>query len=247
MSIQLLVVKGHFKNKGKKRYIIEKSCISLKELSLYYHSKGVLFMYDKSVKIITKTIAKRSMRFDYPSIVCMKDHAVQQRINMLISAEINRMLADTAGCEAMPESQITGWYEIKTNTNMVLSLSLVMYYYCGGAHGMTIIKSMTFNTDTGILYKLEDQFVPGSNYIQRINEIITGQITQRDMSYSINFTGISSDQDYYIADKTIVIYFQLYEILCYAAGFQYFPISLYELGEVIKQGTPAELMMNYSY
>ena len=66
-------------------------------------------MYDKSVKIITKTIAKRSMRFDYPSIVCMKDHAVQQRINMLISAEINRMLADTAGCEAMPESQITGY------------------------------------------------------------------------------------------------------------------------------------------
>ena len=56
----------------------------------------------------------------------------------------------------------------------------------------------------------------------RINEIITGQITQRDMSYSIDFTGISSDQDYYIADKTIVIYFQLYEILCYAARLSIF-------------------------
>jgi hypothetical protein len=204
-------------------------------------------MSDKAVKIITKAIKKPNMKFEYPSIVCMKDRAVQQRINMLISAEINRMLADTAGCETIPESQITGWYELKTNTNSVLSLSLVLYYYCGGAHGMTVISSMTFNTDTGILYNLDDQFIPGSSYMQKINEIITGQIAQRDICYSVEFTGIRLDQDYYISDKTIVIYFQLYEISCYAAGFQYFPISLYDLSEFIKQGTPAELMMNYSY
>lgn len=199
------------------------------------------------VKVITKTIVKPGMKFEYPAVACLKNYSVQQRINLLISAEINRMLADTAYCETVPDSMISGWYEIKTNINSVLSLSQILYYYCGGAHGMTINRSMTFNTDTSILYELKDLFIPGSSYMQKINDIINKQIIDRGLSESVDFKGISSNQDYYIAQKSLVVYFQLYEITNYAAGFLYFPISIYELGDIVRKGAPLDLMLNYPY
>ena len=57
------------------------------------------------------------------------------------------------------------------------------------------------------------------------------------------FTTIRPEQDYYIADKALVIYFQLYELTPYAYGFPYFPISVYEIQDIIDENGPLGRML----
>ncbi len=55
---------------------------------------------------------------------------------------------------------------------------------------------------------------------------------------------VSSNQDYYIADKALVLFYQLYEITPYYVGIPMFPISVYELEDIIREGTPLERMLS---
>ena len=60
-----------------------------------------------------------------------------------------------------------GEFEIKNNQRQVLSLSLSNYtYHYHAAHGMTYIKSLTFDLQKEKQCKLKDLFKPGSNYIE---------------------------------------------------------------------------------
>ena len=74
---------------------------------------------------------------------------------------------------------------------------------------------------------------PGSDYVKVISRLVKEQIEQRDIQLLNEFTEIRQDQDFYIADKTLVIYFQLYEITPYVVGFPMFPISVFDLAEII--------------
>ncbi|MGI6066429.1 MAG: RsiV family protein, partial [Bacillota bacterium] len=95
----------------------------------------------------------------------------------------------------------------------------------------------------GRLYQLQDLFKPGADYVARLSEIIGIQIERRNIPILGEFTGIRPDQDFYIADKALVIYFQLYEITPYAYGFPYFPISVYEIQDIIDEEGPLGKMM----
>jgi hypothetical protein len=111
-------------------------------------------------------------------------------------------------------------------------------YHYHAAHGMTVIKSLTFDLQKGKLVALKDLFKPGSGYVKRISELIKVQIKERNIPLLVDFTAIKPDQDFYIADKALVVYFQLYEITPYAYGFPMFPISVYDLQDIIDENGP---------
>jgi len=142
-----------------------------------------------------------------------------------------------------PQTTVTALYELKNNQRRILSLSLINYAFSGGAHGLTIIKSPTFNVETGKVYELKELFKPGADYVKRLSEIIKVRIKERDIPLLVDFKSIRPDQDYYIADKCLVIYFQLYEITPYVYGFPYFPISVYEIQDIIDENGPLGVMM----
>lgn len=81
-------------------------------------------------------------------------------------------------------------------------------------------------------------FKPGSDYVKRLSALIQEQIKVRDIQLLNEFTAIRPDQDFYLADKSIVIYFQLYELTAYVYGFPMFPISVYELQDIIDENGP---------
>jgi len=87
-------------------------------------------------------------------------------------------------------------------------------------------KSLTFDISTGKEYRLEELFKPGSDYVGTLSKIIERQIKEREIPILGEFKGIRPNQDYYIADKALVIYFQLYEITPYAFGFPCFYIRV---------------------
>ncbi len=208
--------------------------------------------YVPALQIITQRITlQRNSYIDYPVVVGMANIAVQAKINRAILFMVNKLYSDQVsqllnqGYPQIPPMDIVGWYEIKTNERGVLSLSIGNYTMAyPAAHGWTIIKSLTFEIQTGEIYQLYDLFKPDSNYMNVLSDLISAQIKARNISLISPYPGIKPyNQDYYIADKALVIYYQLVEFTPYVYGFPMFPISVYEIQDLIKPDTPLEKMV----
>jgi hypothetical protein len=201
-------------------------------------------MANMQLPVLVNTQRVKEPRLDlyYPVVHGLKSIAVQRRINYAIQNLVKKMLSDQ-GYYSNPRTQVTASYEVKTNERGVLSLSLNNYAFAGGAHGMTIIKSLTFDVSTGRIYSLADLFKPGSDYQRVLSAIIEKQIKEREIPVINEFTGIKPDQDYYIADKVLVVYFQLYDLTPYAYGFPEFPITVYQVEDIVDENGPLGRMI----
>ncbi|USK39429.1 DUF3298 and DUF4163 domain-containing protein [Cytobacillus firmus] len=175
----------------------------------------------------------------YPRVSGMQNKQLQEFINNNILRQTQQLINEQTGNMDTTVVDLYGYYEIKNNQRDVLSLSLSNYvYHYHAAHGMTVIKSLTFDLQKGKQAALKDLFKPGSDYVKRISDLIAVQIKERDIPLLVDFTEIKPDQDFYIADKALVVYFQLYEITPYAYGFPMFPISVYDLQDIIDENGP---------
>ncbi|MFZ5352287.1 MAG: DUF3298 and DUF4163 domain-containing protein [Bacillota bacterium] len=192
--------------------------------------------YIKSpVQILTRKIISKdeALKIDYPVIIGMEDKSVMEKMNKKIK-ELVYELIKQQGYYEQENMTMNGWYEIKTNERGVLSISIGNYAYpYHAAHGMTVIKSLNFNISTGKNFELYELFKPNSNFVKEISEMIELQIKERGITLLDTFKGISPNQDYYIADKCLVVYFQLYEIAAYVYGILDFPISIYSIQNII--------------
>jgi Protein of unknown function (DUF3298)/Deacetylase PdaC len=200
------------------------------------------------VSIVSKKLPHASPKVTvyYPVVVHLANAHAQSKINHAIVTTLNNILVEQSYYK--PELvELLAYFELKTNQRGLLSLNLIVYSFTGGAHGMTIIKSLTFDTKTGQQYELKDLFKPGSDYVKQLSDIIR----QRIKDWNIDlldppFKEIRSDQDFYIADTTLVIYFQLYEISAYVWGFPYFPIPILDLADIINPDGPLDRMMAFT-
>lgn len=192
------------------------------------------------VHIQTKEISSGSKKtVYYPQVADLDDPSWQQQINQVIVQQTQGLIDEQNG--NMPETvvEMLGYYEIKNNQRQVLSLQQTSYaYHDRAAHGMTFIKSLTFDMKAQKICMLKDLFKPGSRYMKRLNDLIREQIKERRIDLISKFNGIRSDQDFYLADRALVIYFQLYEFTPYVFGFPMFPISVYDLTDLIAEEGP---------
>lgn len=203
---------------------------------------------DLPVSITTKRLphASKDVKVYYPVVTQLPNTNVQSTINHAIITALNKILVEQSFYDK-DLVELLAYYELKNNQRGILSLNLIVYSFTGGAHGMTIIKSLTFDTKTGKQYELKDLFKTGSQYEKKLSDIITKRIKDWniDLLYP-PFKGIRSDQDFYIADTSLIIYFQLYEITPYYWGFPYFPIPILDLADIIKPDGPLDRMMAFT-
>lgn len=199
------------------------------------------------VLIYTKKVPHVSPRVNvyYPFVYHLKNSHVQWKINRDITNAFNQLLIDQNYYEPSLQ-EMNAYFEIKTNERNILSLNLIVYSFTGGAHGMTKIKSLTFDTRTGKQYTLNELFKANSNYVKKLSEIIGQKIQDWNIDLLDEFTGIKSDQDFYIADTSLVIYFQLYEITPYVYGFPYFPIPILDIAPIINPNGPLDRLMSFT-
>ena len=201
---------------------------------------------DFPVSILTKHLPhpSKEVKIYYPLVTGLQDHKVQSKINHAIINTLNKQLVESSFYK--PELvELIATFEIKNNQRGILSLNLIVYSYTGGAHGMTYVRSLTFDTKTGKQYDLKELFKPGSDYQKKISDSIRVKIKEWDISVLEPFKGIQSNQDFYIADTSIVVYFQLYELSPYSQGFPYFPIPILDLKDIIKDKGPLDKMMTF--
>jgi|SRR5699024_2252026 len=189
------------------------------------------------VSLQTNHVKEGNKDIYFPQVIHLKDKHVERKINQSIINLLHSLITWQKEQQGTNEfTEIIGQYEIKTNERHILSLNLTNYAYAEGfAHGLTVIKSLTFDTNTGNVYQLSDLFAPNSNYIQILSRKVAAQIKERQIPLLNSFNQIHPNQDFYLADKSIVLYFQLYEITPYYIGLPMFPISIYELEDIAKK------------
>lgn len=192
--------------------------VSIKTVEIYSNSKKRVF---------------------YPQVTGMQNQVLQKSINNTIAHQTQQLIDQQVGNMPTTVEEMLGSFEIKNNQREVLSLTLSNYtYHYHAAHGLTILKSLTFDLRKGKPVELKDLFKTGSNYVNKLSSLIQTQIKQRDIFLLNGFTSIRPDQDFYIADKALVIYFQLYEITPYVFGFPMFPISVYDIQDLVEENGP---------
>lgn len=180
----------------------------------------------------------------YPIVTNLADQRLEKKINDEIITTLNTMLIEQ-GFYNENLIEMIGHYEIKTNERGILSLSLLVYSFTGGAHGLTIINSLTFDVNTGKKFTLKDLFQQDSDYVKVLSEIISKKMKEWDVPLLEEFNEIKANQDFYLADHNLVIYFQLYELTPYAYGFPYFPIALKEIESIIRPDSPLDKLIPF--
>jgi hypothetical protein len=176
-----------------------------------------------------------------PVVSGLYNPAAQNEINKALRIAASELVGDHGSLDD-PRAEMKGWFEIKTNEKGILSLSLYNYAYTGGAHGITLQHSYTFDITSGKSYTLAELFKPGSGYVKRLSDLVRSQIESRQIATLEPFRTILPNQPFYIADRALVIYFALYELTPYAFGFPYFPISVYDLADIINPSGPLAVM-----
>ena len=196
------------------------------------------------VQVEPRRMVMHNLDVLYPFITSGTNaHAIQQ-MNQQIMNLVKRLIIEQGYYQNPQKTQVYGYFEMKNNQRGVLSLNIINYTYVyHAAHGMTITKSLTFDIQTGRIYELKDLFKPGSDYTKVLSEIVQKQIKEREIPVIEEFKGIKPDQDYYIADKALVVYYQLYELAPYAYGFPMFVISVYEVDDIVKEDGPFGVMI----
>lgn len=130
-------------------------------------------------------------------------------------------------------------FEVKKNSDDMLSIMVKYYKYSGGAHGY--YEDITYNIDikSGKILVLNDLFKEKSNYKKVIDNEIRKQIEdlgKKDPETKgvYQFEGIKDTQKFYIQDNNLIIYFDLYEIAPYAAGIPEYLININTISHIIK-------------
>lgn len=130
-------------------------------------------------------------------------------------------------------------YEVTYNQNCALSLYFDQYEYTGGAHGLTVRSSDNWNLKRSREIKLNEVIVGQINPKVFIIENVLRQIDQskkeEDFLYFDDYDKLVREnlknQDFYLSDDGVVIYFQQYAIAPYASGLRTFLIP-YSLADV---------------
>ena len=202
--------------------------------------------FDLPVQIVTHPVRMESPKIDlvYPQVTGLANPAAQSAINLDIVTEF-ALLLQQLGYGNQNLVEMTGYYEVKTNERDVLSLLLVVYSFTGGAHGLTLAKGLTFDVRTGKRYRLGDLFKPDSGYTEVLSGMIGGLIKEWEVPVLEPFESISPGQDFYMADHSLTVFFQLYELTPYVYGFPYFPIPLKSLESIIADSGPASSLLPF--
>src|SRR5690625_4354737 len=124
------------------------------------------------VSMQTMMIKQGETTIYYPQVIGLQNMNAQQSINYAIDQLVQYLIQQQhqqQGADSFTE--MIGTFEIKTNERDILSLSLSNYAYAyQHAHGLTVMKSLTFNVQTGKQYTLEDLFKPKSNYVDVLSK-----------------------------------------------------------------------------
>ena len=166
-----------------------------------------------SVTIIKQKLIPQKFTIEYPFIPNGNNDKVLLKVNNYIIDEVSKLFKSQV---LLPENvdfyEVLGTYEVTVNKNDILSILFNMYTYINkAAHGVTAYSSLTVNTKTGVVYSFNDLFNSKINYVPIINEIAKQYIKDNNIQLISEYNGVTPNQQYYLTEKELILYYQPYE------------------------------------
>ena len=183
--------------------------------------------------------AEPNTKLYYPQVTHLPDQVKRKINNVIFQAVEDLYEQQFIEQQATDFAEALGTYEVKLNERHLLSITLSNYSIAPqAANGLTMMDALTFDTKTGKTYTLSDLFQPNSNYVEILSKMIQKQITDRNIPTIDSFTKISPTQSFYITDKCLILFFQALDFTPHYVGIPVFPISIFELEEIINDEGP---------
>jgi hypothetical protein len=187
------------------------------------------------VTVLKKAIHTKVLDLEFPQLQGLPDRNIEKILNQRLRKEI-----DSFAAKYRQQTGVTAdaQYTVKRNRHGLLSILFNMVvYHEGAAHPLPMETALTMNLNTGKIYQLADLFKPKSPWRKLVNASINRQIAQRgaqgDLTLLTPFPGVKNNQDFYIEDDNLVVFFQVYEYTPYVDGFPEFHMPLKRLKDIL--------------
>lgn len=162
------------------------------------------------------------------------EYKINQKIIDLVNNTIKIQYTEYEDIEFM-----SGGYSVQLNDIGVLSLLFDNFIFSkGDIHGIAILKSLNINLKNGKIYKFDGLFDKNVDFKERINFIIKNIIKEEKIYLLREFKSINENQDFYLTNSSLVVYFQLYEYTPYSYGFLKISIPYEEIKDIINPKGP---------
>jgi hypothetical protein len=126
--------------------------------------------------------------------------------------------------------------------NLVSMKFQIMTYFQGAAHPGTRLRTVNYDLEAGSDVRLEQLFLPGSDYLERITNYCIAQLSSRNIGFEAFANGAQPLPENYgnwnITADGLLITFDEYQVAAYAAGPQEVNVPYAELQPVIDPHGP---------
>lgn len=163
--------------------------------------------------------------------------AVEQIVKSAIYDFRDELIGEAATSTPIPEIAdfesfaLMGFYTFYTRDQLVSIRFEIATYAAGAAHPLTVYRSLTFDLVSGKVVELADLFKPDSAYLQFISDYATADLKAHDLLMFPE--GALPTADNYavwnLASSGVMITFNVYQVMPYAAGPQIVTIPYEEL------------------
>ncbi|MCF6137305.1 RsiV family protein [Pseudalkalibacillus berkeleyi] len=203
-------------------------------------------MYNKykPVKVITINKEQDYVKLSYPKLVGMKDRKVEEQINQQIRYLVGELVQEGSQPNV---TTVDIRYKTEVNRNGVYSVKFILFYFIEhAAHPMEIQKALTFSTLTGHHYLFGELFAPNSYYKTRLTKYVKEFVAKENIQLINEIQTITDQQEYYLTDLDLVLFYQLYEYTPYVYGFLEIPIPLCEVQSMSAEESPIKQLTSRS-
>ena len=174
-----------------------------------------------------------------PKIQGLSDHKVQKQINDVIQRDLGSYIEEMKSfvkemdyTEVYTEEQLTSvqyavsaQYTVHTLSDSILSLTVGIYEYTGGAHGNYWDVAFNFDLETGQAYTLKEYY-QNPDYLQYVDKVIKEELDrEKESVFEDAFQSFKENGQFYIANDRPYIFFNPYEVANYARGIVQIPLS----------------------
>jgi len=126
-------------------------------------------------------------------------------------------------------------FSVERFDDRVISILFKEMVYTGGAHPINYLFAVNYDFKLEKKLSLRDLFINKYDYKKVINKKVKSFFVMNKQSVINKFKTIRDDQDFYLSDYGIVVFFQRYEYTCYSFGSPNIPISYREFGKSFKK------------
>jgi hypothetical protein len=195
----------------------------------------------KPAMISDVKVESPGLNLTYPKVSELKHKSAEAGINRYIKKEVHRLLKEN-GYGSDENKKFTGGYLVKLNKRGTLCIVIEIFIHTKGeAHGTTIRRPINVSLKDSRVYHIDDLFsrrVKKTKFIGIINEIIKQHIKMKDLKLIHEFEGVKLDQEYYLTEDSLVIFFQMNEYVDKEFGFPEFTIAFSTILEIINSKGP---------